>query len=77
MAKVEISDHDLFELSTLVYKRWAEEYDLLKKVKAETDDGTDPDYELMHETRLGNHAQKEAYWKAFLKRMTDIRPKLI
>lgn len=77
MPQVDISDHDLFELSSLVYKRWSEEYDLLKQVKAETNDGSDPDYDLMHAARLNHHTNAEAVWDSFLKRMTVICPRLI
>lgn len=76
MAKVEVSDHDLFDLSALVYSRWAAEYDLLKQVKAETDDGSDPDWKEFHAVRLENHTKIEAKWKALLQRMTAICPRL-
>lgn len=73
----QISDEDAFECAALVYSKWAQEYDLLKKVKNETNDGRDPDYEEMHKVRLANHTATEAKWKALLTRMTAICPRLI
>lgn len=70
-----ITDEDLFEVSTLVYRRWADEYDLLKKVKVERDDGQ-PDWAEMHVVRLKNHTEREAKWKALLTRITAQLPKL-
>lgn len=72
-----LDDHDMFEVTTLVYSRWASEYDLLKQVKGEKDDGSDPDFELMHKARLENHTKAEAKWKALLDRCTKECPKLL
>jgi len=71
-----ISDADAFECTSLVYNRWAQEYDLLKKVKAEVNDGS-PDWEQFHALRLKGHTAEEAKWKALLQRMTAVCPNLI
>lgn len=77
MAQVEISDHDLFELSALVYRKWSEAYDNLKKVKAEKPDyKREPDWDAFHALRLKNATEEEAKLKAFLDRMVAISPKI-
>lgn len=77
MPQVDLSNEDLFEATSLIYRRWAEEYDLLKRVKNEKDDGSDPDYKQMHQHRLKHHTETEAKWKAFLSRMTAVCPRLV
>lgn len=49
--------------SLLIYNKWVSEYDLLKLVKNETDDGSDPDYVQMYQIRLENHTKSEAGWR--------------
>jgi len=57
---------DLFEITALVYNRWAQEFELLKQVKSETDDGS-ADWAEFHAARLESHSRAEAKWKALLK----------
>lgn len=72
----QITDSDLFEATSLVYSRWAQEFDTLKRVKAETDDGSE-DWADFHALRLQNATATEAKWKALLQRLTAACPKLI
>lgn len=73
----EITNEDLFEAVGLIYRRWAEEYDLLKKVKAEKPDyKLEPDWDQMHQIRLKNHTAEEAKWKQLLDRLAAKLPKL-
>lgn len=71
-----ISDEDMLEIATLVYRRWAEEFFLLKAVKIEKNDGSDPDWEEMHNARLTNHEMAFAKWDALYKRVCMALPKL-
>ena len=72
----EITPDDLFTVTSLVYSRWSEEYDLLKKVKMETDTGVEPDYAQFHAIRLDNHTKAEATWRALRDRLTVLLPPL-
>lgn len=51
----------LFEACSLIYSRWSSEYDLLKSVKAEKDDGSE-DWAPLHALRLKNHTEAESKW---------------
>ncbi len=73
---VTLNDQDGFEIAALTYSRWCNEYDLLKAVKAETDDGEE-DWAALHAIRLQNHTAAEAKWKAMVKLFTDQLPRLI
>lgn len=64
----DISKADMNEMISLVYRRWSEEYDLLKKVKSEKPDRS-KDWHLFHAERLKNHTEREAKWKALLDRV--------
>lgn len=70
----EVSIDDLFEAITLVYRRWAEEYALLKKTKKEKDDGS-TDWLQFHNIRLVNHTKAERKWKSLLERLTALLPR--
>ena len=70
----QISDEDLFNCAALVYSRWSSEYDALKRVKAERDDGS-PDWSDFHETRLKHHTQMESEWRALKERLISQLPK--
>lgn len=61
--QIEINPDLLFEMAALVYHRWSQEYDLLKQVKAEKDDGS-PDWAAFHKRRLAHHTTAEAVWAA-------------
>lgn len=75
--QVGISNADLFELASLVYKRWAQAYDDLKKVKEEKPDyKLEPDWDQFHELRLKNGTEEEAKWRAFRDRITILAPRL-
>ena len=74
--KVKILAYDLFELTALVYSKWAMAFDNLKAVKAETNtDGSD-DWEEFHKERLVNAKIEFERWKSFLDRMKAICPKI-
>ena len=73
----EITAEDAFECTSLVYRKWAEAFDNLKRVKAEKPNPkVEPDWEQFHAIRLKNAIADEAKWKAFLTRMTAICPRL-
>lgn len=60
--QVDISLETLDAASMMVYRRWTEAFDALKKIKAETYDGT-PDWQEFHKIRLENHTRDEAKWR--------------
>jgi len=66
-----LSNDDLFEVATLVYRRWSEEYDALKKVRRETNDGS-PDWEQFHIARLESAAAATNKWRGILDRITPL-----
>lgn len=69
-----VNDADLFEITALIYNRWTMEYDSLKAVKAETDDG-EPDWAAFHEHRLKQAMASEAKWKGILNRFkVNVKP---
>jgi len=45
------------------YSRWSREFDALKKVKEEKNDGS-KDWEQFHAARLAHHTAEEAKWAA-------------
>lgn len=72
----EITNDDLFEATSLVYRQWAECYDALKLVKAEEDDGSD-DWAEFHKARLENAIASEAKWRGLKERMMAQLPRAI
>lgn len=68
----EITEADLFECTVLAYRKWSEAYDALKKVKQETNDGSQ-DWALFHKARLENTGADEAKWDALVKRLQAAR----
>lgn len=58
---VEVSKDFLFETCALAHSRWSQEYDLMKKVKAETNDGS-KDWEAFHAMRISNHTATLEKW---------------
>lgn len=72
---VEVTRDFLFEACALAYSRWSAEYDLLKQVKAEKDDGQ-PDYARLHAIRLKNHTETVAKWDKFRLEASELVAKL-
>lgn len=70
---IDLSAEARLEIVQLVYRRWAEEFDLLKRVKKEKPDG-EPDWLLMHETRLRHHTASEKKWKDILEEVKPYSP---
>lgn len=70
----EISDNDLWECLGVVYRRWADAHDALKKVKAEKNDGSE-DWQQFHNARLENTAKEEAKWRELKDRLAAVSPK--
>ena len=60
-SKFNLSQNFAFEACGLIYRRWTEEYDLLKKVREEKNDRSS-DWEELHAIRLQHHTNTEAYW---------------
>jgi len=53
----------LVEGLQLIYNRWATEFDALKAVKSEKDDGS-KDWNEFHAERLRRQTEQEAVWRA-------------
>lgn len=68
MPQINIEQDVLDEIINQVYRRWCDEFDLMKKVKAETNDGS-PDWQLFHDARIKNSTATLAKWN-------DLRLKL-
>lgn len=50
----QLNDNDMFEVTSLVYRRWATAYDTLKAVKEEKPNyKLEPDWDALHKLRLG------------------------
>jgi len=57
-----ISDDLMFEICSLVHKRWSEAFDALKVVTSERSDGTS-DWKAFHEERVKRATECERIWK--------------
>lgn len=68
---VEVDYTDLYEMVSLVYRQWASEFDALKKVRQEKDDGS-KDWADFHRERMRRHVMEEAKWKNLLDRNVRI-----
>jgi len=66
-----LSNDDLFEVATLVYRRWADEFDKLKAVRREKNDGS-TDWEEFHIERLNNATEAVTKWRGILDRITPL-----
>lgn len=76
-SKFMLSQDFVFEACGLIYRKWSVEYDLLKKVKAETKVKGEPDWELMHAERLRRHTQTEAKWRRLKDEAADINARMM
>lgn len=58
---IEITPDLLFEACALVYSRWSKEYEILRAVRLEKNDGS-KDWPLFHAARLKAATESEALW---------------
>lgn len=73
--KMELEVETLAVAGQMVYRRWAEEWDLLKKVKEEKYDGS-KDWKQFHEHRLNHHTRLEALWRRHKDALVSVLAKL-
>lgn len=59
---VEATREFMFEACSLVYSRWTKEYDLLKAVRKEVNDGS-KDWQAFHDHRVKYQIGTEAKWR--------------
>lgn len=57
-----ISDDLMFEVCSLVHRRWSIAFDALKAVMNERNDGS-TDWKMLHEERLNRAVEDERAWK--------------
>jgi len=64
---LELSQDVINELTGLAYTKWSIEFDALKRVKAETDNGSDgKEFAAFHAARMESQTKREAEAKELL-----------
>lgn len=69
-----LSDSCLDECQRLLYRAWADAFDILKAVKEEKHDPRQPDWHRFHEERLRRALLDEAKLKKLLDEINTVAP---